>query len=146
MAKPVDQFLTTDEQEQVIAAIKQAELKTSGEIRVHIERHHEDEPYARATEIFGKLGMHETAQRNGVLIYVATGDHRFAIIGDEGIDAVTPDDFWESTKDAMQTLFRVGRFADGLVAGIMSVGTELLHHFPYQDDDENELPDEISTS
>ena len=146
MEKPVDDFLTEAEQEQVIAAIKEAELKTSGEIRVHIERHHDDEPYVRATELFGKLGMHQTAQRNGVLIYVATEDHRFAIIGDEGIDAVTPDDFWESTKNAMQELFRVGRFADGLVAGIMSVGTELVHHFPYQDDDENELSDEISTS
>jgi uncharacterized membrane protein len=146
MAKHVDEFLSSEEQEQVVSAIKEAELKTSGEIRVHIEEHHDDKPLERATQLFGELAMHETAQRNGVLIYVATEDHQFAIVGDEGIDAVTPEDFWESTKNIMQELFRSGRFADGLVAGIMNVGTELHHHFPYEDGDENELSDEISTS
>lgn len=146
MENPVDAFLSPADQDRVIEAIKEAELKTSGEIRVHVEARVKGDTMERATQIFGELGMHETAQRNGVLIYLATEDHKFSIIGDEGIDAVTPDDFWESTKDTMQSLFREGRFADGLVAGILSVGTELLHHFPYQDDDKNELPDEISTS
>ncbi len=146
MGDRIDDFLTEVEQTQVVDAIKTAELNTSGEIRVHLEEHHEKEAFERALELFGELHMHETEQRNGVLIYVATADHQFAIIGDEGIDAVTPDDFWDSTKEEMQALFRQGKFALGLTAGILKAGKELQAHFPYQKGDQNELSDEISTS
>ena len=146
MGDQVNDFLTEDEQAQVIDAIKTAEMQTSGEIRVHIEAHHDYEPLVRAQQLFGELGMHTTELKNGVLIYVATTDHQFAVIGDEGIDAVTPDDFWQSTKDEMQSCFRKGKFAEGLVAGILRAGKELRTHFPYQDGDRNELSDEISTS
>lgn len=146
MGDQVNDFLTEKEQAQIIDAIKTAEMQTSGEIRVHIEEHHKEEPLARAQQLFGELGMHATELKNGVLIYIATADHRFAIIGDEGIDAVTSNDFWDRTKEEMQSWFRKGKFAEGLVAGILRAGKELRTHFPYLDGDQNELSDEISIS
>ena len=138
-------ILTEEQQKQVVEAIKAAEKNTSGEVRVHIESNcANDEVLDRAKEVFVTLGLHRTERRNGVLFYVATEDRKFAVLGDEGIDNVVPEDFWNSTRDVMRTQFRNSAFAEGLCAGITLAGQQLKHFFPYQDDDTNELPDEIS--
>ena len=138
-------LLTEEQQKQVVEAIKAAEKNTSGEVRVHIESNcTNDEVLDRAKEVFVSLGLHRTERRNGVLFYVATEDRKFAVIGDEGIDNVVPEDFWNSTRDVMRTHFRNGVYAEGLCAGITLAGHQLKHFFPYQDDDTNDLPDEIS--
>ena len=134
------------EQQRILAAIRQAETATSGEIRVHVEPHcaHPD-PVQRAIEVFDQLGMHQTKQRNGVLFYLAHTDRRFAVVGDEGIDAKVPDDFWETTKDLLREHFAVGNYAEGLSRGIERAGQQLKHYFPYdRATDTNELPDDIS--
>jgi len=138
------EFLTPAEEEAVIAAIQQAEKNTSGEIRVHIENHAEKPPLERAQEVFLSLGMHATTARNGVLFYVGVADKSFAIVGDEGIDKAVENDFWDCTKDTAIDHFKQGRFADGLVAGILKAGERLKQYFPYANDDKNELPDTIS--
>jgi uncharacterized membrane protein len=88
--------------------------------------------------------MHRTAQRNGVLFYLAMADRKFAILGDAGINKVTPDDFWDKIREKMQNLFKEGKFTGGLIQGIEMAGNALKKHFPYQEDDINELSDEIS--
>ena len=140
------EFLKTEEEQEVINAIKQAEHNTSGEIRVHIEKHAEKDAFERAKEVFELLKMHQTELRNGVLIYVAIEDKTFAICGDKGINAVVPKDFWNSTKDIMQSHFKKGAFKQGLINGIAKSGEQLKTFFPYQKDDVNELPDDISKS
>jgi uncharacterized membrane protein len=98
----------------------------------------------RAAYVFEKLQMHRTKLRNGVLFYLAVGDHKFAILGDAGINAVTPDNFWENIKTAMLSAFSESDFAGGLVQGILMAGTQLKEHFPWIKDDVNELSDDIS--
>ncbi len=137
-------IFSKEDEKAIMGAVKQAELNTSGEIRVHLENNCKKDVLERAATVFSKLKMHETLARNGVLIYLAVKDHKFAIIGDKGIDEVVPDNFWESTKDVMQTHFRNDEFKTGLVKGIEEAGQQLKTHFPYQSDDVNELPDEIS--
>lgn len=140
----IKDFLTREEEQEVIKAIAAAEKNTSGEIRVHIENHSEIPPLERAQEVFHLLGMDATAARNGVLFYVGVNDHTFAIIGDEGIDKVVEDDFWDCTKDIVIARFKEKRFKDGLVEGIHRAGDRLKHYFPFAKDDENELSNEIS--
>ena len=137
-------FFTSDQKQQIVAAIKDAELNTSGEIRVHIENHCKKEVLDRASAVFATLDMHKTDLRNGVLFYLSIKDHKFAILGDGGINAVVPDNFWNSIKDMMQDKFKEGEFTEGLSAGIKMAGEKLKDHFPYQSDDKNELPDDIS--
>jgi uncharacterized membrane protein len=137
-------FFSKEEKEQIKAAVQTAELKTSGEIRVHIDNHCKEEVMDRAAWWFGKLEMHKTEQRNGVLFYLAIKDHKYAILGDAGINAVTPDDFWDTIKEKMHGHFSEGAFATGLQEGILMAGEALKEHFPYQDGDVNELSDEIS--
>lgn len=138
-------FLTPEQQEQVKQAIREAELNTSGEIRVHIDKKCKGESVLeRAAQIFDLLGMQKTELRNGVLIYVAVDDRQLAILGDVGINQVVPDDFWESTRDIMLEYFKKGDYTQGLVKGIIHAGEQLKKHFPYQTDDVNELPDEIT--
>jgi len=140
----VADFFSKEEKKQITDAIKAAELNTSGEVRVHVEGRCKGDVLDCAAYWFEKLKMHETAARNGVLFYLAVNDRKFAILGDAGINAKVPEDFWESTKVHMLSRFREGRFADGLSEGIIQAGEQLKKHFPYQDDDVNELPDEIS--
>lgn len=140
----VEEFLTKKEEEEIVSAIKVAEKNTSGEIRVHIEAHTDDDHFVHAAQIFHDLGMDETELRNGVLIYIAVSDHKFVILGDEGINKVVPHDFWETTKNIIQNQFKAGNFKQGLIDGILKAGEELRVHFPWQTDDENELPNEIS--
>jgi len=137
-------FFTKQEKEEVKAAVKEAELSTSGEIRVHIDNHCKEDVMDRAAWWFAKLDMHKTEQRNGVLFYLAVKDHKFAILGDAGINAVTADDFWDHIKEKMLDRFSEGSFATSLQEGILLAGQALKEHFPYQDGDVNELPDDIS--
>lgn len=137
-------FFTPEEEELIVNAIVAAEKNTSGEIRVHIENHHEKPPLERAQEVFYLLGMDKTSARNGVLFYLAAEDRTFAIIGDEGIDKVVENDFWDCTKDVVIGHFKESRFAQGLSEGILRAGDRLKQYFPFTDDDTNELPNEIS--
>lgn len=141
---PAKNFFTKEEGEKIVEAIKQAELNTSGEIRVHIENKCKKPIFQCAGAIFQKLEMHKTEQRNGVLVYFAVEDHKFAVFADEGINQVVSENFWEDTVKQMKTHFQQKDFLLGLVNGITSIGEQLKTYFPRQDDDENELPDEIS--
>ncbi|MFN2260733.1 MAG: TPM domain-containing protein [Psychroflexus sp.] len=140
----VSEFINKKDERDIVEAIKEAELNTSGEVRVHIEHKCDGDPVDRAKAVFEELEMHKTELSNGVLIYVAIDDHQFAIIGDKGINEVVPKGFWESTKDEIISNFKHHHFKNGLVQGILKAGEELKKHFPYQSDDENELNDEIS--
>lgn len=140
----IEEFLTKVEEKEIISAIKIAETNTSGEIRIHIEASSDKAHYERALEVFQLLEMHKTKDANGVLIYVAVKDHKFVICGDKGINDVVPGNFWDATKDVIQNQFKKGNFKQGIVDGILKAGAELQSHFPWQTDDENELPNEIS--
>lgn len=137
-------FFTTAQQEDIRQAIMNAELDTSGEIRVHIENTCKGEVMDRALVIFKKLEMEKTTSRNGVLIYLAVKNRKFAIIGDEGIHTAVKETFWDNIKHKMLNLFRENQFTDGLIEAIHETGTQLKKHFPYKSDDVNELSDEIS--
>jgi uncharacterized membrane protein len=137
-------FFTKEQQSAITSAVKQAEEATSGEIRIHIESSLNGDVLDRAAWIFRKLDMHKTAERNGVLIYLAVNDHKFAIIGDAGINAKVPEGFWDCVKELMAREFSAGRFTEGLSQAVILSGNQLKTHFPHRRDDRNELPDEIS--
>lgn len=137
-------YFTLDQKKYIEAAIKEAELNTSGEIRVHVENKCKGDVLDRATDVFAMLKMHKTELRNGVLFYLALADRQFAVLGDAGINAVVPDNFWEDVKGVMVEHFAKNNLAVGLAKGIELAGQKLKEHFPYQKDDVNELPDEIS--
>lgn len=136
-------LFTSDEQEKIANAIAIAEKATSGEIRVAVEKQCHGSAFERATEYFAELGMDKTSQHNGVLIYLASDDHKFAIIGDREIDRVVPEDFWETTQIAMKAHFLSGKIAEGIIAGVSLAGEKLALYFPSQHDDVNELPNDI---
>lgn len=140
----VKDFISKQGQEEIVAAIKEAELDTSGEIRVHLESKCPADPLQRAVYIFNYLKMYNTQARNGVLIYVAVESRKFAIIGDAGINKVVPDNFWDSIKERMGASFSRGEYVKGLSDAIREAGVSLKKYFPYQSDDVNEQPDEIS--
>lgn len=140
----VEDFLTPEEEQEIVEAIRIAEKKTSGEIRVHIERTTTLDAYDRAMEVFHELKMDETELKNGVLIYLAIDDHNFVICGDKGINDVVDNDFWNCTRDAMVTQFKQNQFKQGLVDGILRAGEQLQKYFPWQEGDTNELSNEIS--
>lgn len=137
-------FFSKEQRAEIREAIMQAELDTSGEIRLHVENRCKGDVLDCAAGWFEKLKMHRTEQRNGVLFYLAVKDQKFAILGDAGINAVTPDDFWDSIRKQMLEYFSEEQFTEGLVKGIRLAGEKLKKHFPYQPDDNNELPNEIS--
>lgn len=137
-------FFTKEQKKQIRDAIARAELNTSGEIRLHVDNRCWIDVLDCAASWFKTLKMHKTEQRNGVLIYLAVKDRKFAIIGDAGINAVTPEDFWDDIREEMLAYFREDKFTGGLIRGIDMAGEQLQAHFPYQSDDKNELPDEIS--
>lgn len=138
------EFFTTEQKKQITDAIKEAELNTSGEIRVHIEMDCKEDVLDRAAFMFEKLAMHKTELRNGVLFYLSIKDRKFAILGDAGINAVTPDNFWDEIKETVINHFKNEDYATGLSQGIKMAGNALKEHFPYQKDDVNELSDDIS--
>jgi uncharacterized membrane protein len=137
-------FFSKEDKNKIVQAIKDAEKETSGEIRLHLDLRCKGEALEQAVKMFEKLKMHETQLRNGTLIYLAVKDHKFAIFGDEGINEIVPDNFWKDVKEEMGELFGKGQFTDGVSRGIFLVGEKLKEFFPYQDDDINELPDDIS--
>jgi uncharacterized membrane protein len=132
------------QQSEVLLAIKEAELRTSGEIRVHIESHCEGHPVDRAKVLFYDLGMDKTDLQNGILIYLAINDRKFAIIGDKGIDARVPLEFWETIRDEMRPILAKNEFSIALALGIKRVGEALIESFPFQKGDINELTNDIS--
>jgi len=140
----VEDFLSKEEEQEIVEAIRMAEENTSGEIRVHIEKTTSKVPFDRALEVFYELRMNETQLQNGVLFYFAIEDKNFAICGDKGINDVVADDFWDCTKDKMVEQFMAGNFKQGIVDGILNAGEQLKKNFPWSEGDTNELTNEIS--
>lgn len=140
----VEDFLTKEDEQKIVEAIRMAEKNTSGEIRVHIEKTTSKVPFDRALEVFHELRMDETQLQNGVLIYLAVADRKFVICGDKGINDLVADDFWDTTKEIMKNHFKNGNFKQGLIDGILIAGEQLKKYFPWQDGDTNELSNEIS--
>jgi len=140
----VEDFLTKEEEQEIVEAIRMAEKETSGEIRVHIEKTTSKVHFDRALEVFHELNMDQTQLQNGVLIYLAAEDRKFVICGDKGINDVVPPDFWENTKEIMRSHFKNGNFKQGLIDGILRAGEQLQNHFPWLTDDTDELSNEIS--
>lgn len=137
-------FLTPGEAQRVEAAIEALELRTSAELRVHLSGRSGPDPERQAVSMFEKLGMHATAERNGVLFHVDVPGHGIVILGDKGIDAKVPEDFWDAVLERVLDHFARAEFAEGLVAGIEAAGEALQEHFPRSDDDVDELPNELS--
>ena len=139
-------FFTTEEQERIIEEIRLAEKQTSGEIRIHLDCCSGKDVLKKAQTVFTRLGMNRTQQRNGVLIYLATDHRKFAILGDQGIHRLVPENYWEDIKEEMQRYFREGKFCEGICRGIRQVGEKLQAYFPIGKDDRDELPNTISES
>ena len=137
-------FLSDQEQANVLAAISDAESQTSGEIRLHLESRCKGDVLDRAAVVFETLAMHKTALRNGVLFYLATEDRKFAILGDGGINAVVPDNFWNDVKNRVIDGLASGKPAEGIASGIRLAGEQLSAHFPLEANDINELSNDIS--
>jgi len=133
-----------EEQLRIRSAIESAEKNTSGQIRVCIEKTCSEEVLDRAANYFHQLDMHKTKLRNGVLIYVATVDRKFAIIGDAGINKVVPNDFWDKTKEEMLAQFKYGNVVEGIVTGLKIAGESLKKFFPHQSDGSNEISDDVA--
>lgn len=144
MSPSARRFFSTEDQEKIVNAILNAELDTSGEIRVHIETYCKSHVLERAAFLFKKLKMDKTELRNGVLFYVAVKSRKFAILGDAGINQAVPENFWDDIKEMMGKKFSENQFTEGLTMGILEAGKHLKKHFPHHSDDINELPDEIS--
>jgi uncharacterized membrane protein len=138
-------FLGQLEHDRIVAAIREAERTSRGEVRVHVSSQPIDDAEAAARAQFDALGMAETAERNGVLIYVAPASQKFAVIGDRGIHEQCGPTFWQDVAGAMQEDFRAGRFTDGLVKGVERTGRALAERFPRTaSEDRNELADDVS--
>ena len=140
----IEDFLSAKEEEEIIQAIRMAERNTSGEIRIHIESHSKTEIYKRTADVFHFLKMDNTKLRNGVLIYVAVNDRSFVIYGDQGINDVVGNDFWENTRNIIQSHFKTGNYKKGLIDGVIKAGEQLERYFPWSQNDTDELPNEIS--
>jgi len=139
-------FFSKREKEEIIQAVQEAEMKTSGEIRVHLERKAKEDIMAHAREVFQKIGMTRTRERNGVLIFMGIRTKRFCIVGDHGIHEKVPEGFWDGLVALMEKHFKEDRFAEGICETIWKVGDKLKEFFPFERDDINQLPDEISYS
>lgn len=140
----IENFLTTEEEQDIVSAIHLAEKSTSGEIRVHIEKSTKEPIDKRAKYVFHALKMDNTKLENGVLIYIAVENKKFGIYGDKGIHNSVTDCFWNDTRDIMQKHFEVGAFKTGIVEGIKSASAALKKHFPWDVNDRDELSNEIS--
>ena len=144
MSKLASTFFNKEEKQRIMDAIAEAELASSGEIRVHIENKCGKNVLDCASYTFAQLKMHKTELRNGVLFYLAIKSKKFAILGDIGINQKVDENFWDEIKEEMQNTFLKGDYVGGLEQGILKAGQQLKAHFPYQSDDKNELSDEIS--
>ena len=137
-------FFSRKEKKQILAAVQAAEKNTSGEIRVHLEYITRGPVYGHAQKVFQRIGMTKTAHRNGVLIFLATGNKKFAVLGDVGINEKVPEGFWNDVVGIMQEYFKRNKFAEGISEAILRIGEKLKKYFPHQANDKNELPDNIS--
>ena len=140
----VRNYFSEEEKQQIVEDIRGDEMNTSGEIRVHVEKFCKNSVLDRAAYVFKTLDMHKTGLRNGVLFYIAVEDRKFAVLGDTGINQKVPENFWEDIKEEMSVCFNEGKISKGLSTGIQKAGEQLKQFFPWQQDDVNELPDEIS--
>ena len=137
------QFIQQLREPEIVAAIRAAEQKTSGEVRVFISDKDVADPVAAAQAQFNLLGMEKTRERNAVLIYLAPGSRKFAVIGDTGVHARCGDAFWQELARSMTEHFRKSEFTEGILQGIRRAGELLAGHFPRRPDDTNELPDRV---
>lgn len=137
-------FFSETEKQTIVEAIQNVELRTSGEVMIHIEGRCFENALERGLKLFQQLGVYRTQLRNGVLIYAALQDRKLAIVADEGINAVVAEGFWEQIKAQIVAYFQDDEYVEGLLEGIELIGDALERYFPYQPDDINELPDEIS--
>lgn len=135
---------TPEQEAEIVEAIGTAEKLTSAELRVHADKYCKSDAGNKAANVFKRLKMNRTEDRNGVLIYISVLDHKFAIIGDAGINEKVPNDFWESTRDKMLVKFQSGELVAGIKQGISEAADQLSKHFPYKADDKNELSNDIS--
>jgi uncharacterized membrane protein len=141
------EFLSQLEHDGIVAAIREAETKTSGQIRVYIQRGNlNGDPLIAAQKKFYRLGIHKTAERNAVLIFVAPRAHKFAVVGDKAIHEKCGEAYWQRIVDLMREHFRHERFSDAIVDAIRDIGGVLAEHFPKRSTSSNELPDEIVES
>jgi len=139
-----EQFFSKAQQDSIVLAIQNAELNTSGEVRVHLEPNCKIDVLERAKQVFAELKMNETELKNGVLFYLAYADKKFAILGDSGIHEKVTDTFWNEEKELMKTYFANGQFTEGISLAIEKAGLKLKEHFPYFSHDTNELSNDIS--
>ncbi|OYP54605.1 TPM domain-containing protein [Segatella bryantii] len=137
-------FLTTDEQQRIVSAITEAERQTSGEICVHVTPRCWGNVMTTAQKKFNQLKLYETERRNAVLIFIAYKSHKFAILGDQGINELVPDDFWKDTLTLLGEKLKAGETCNGLCETILQIGNKLTHYFPAIKDDINELSNEIT--
>lgn len=145
MSDYIRSILTEKQEQTLVEAITAAELLTSGELRIHLEKSTgRKEAQVRAKSLFGALKMHKTAEKNGVLFYLAVEDKKLAIWAGEGINAKVPIDFWKEIVDLIISEFKQGHFSEGLIAGVEKAGNALGEFFPRQEDDVDELSNEIS--
>ena len=142
--KWVTEFLSEDDLESLAAAVREAEAQTSAEVRVHLDHTCKEDALRRAIRIFERLGMHRTADRNGVLIYISVSDHKLAVIGDAGIHERVGEAYWRGLVDAVRDRLRQQRSREGLIHAIVEVGGTLSRHFPRRSDDRNELSDDVT--
>jgi uncharacterized membrane protein len=140
----IQKYFTEENKLQIANAIRVAEMNTSGEVRLHIEKYCKGDALDQAAYVFGKLEMHKTKLRNGVLFYLAVEDRKFAILGDAGINQKVPADFWDKTKELVLSKFSEGNITKGLTQGILMAGEQLKTHFPHLEGDKNELTNDIS--
>lgn len=137
-------FFTKDDEMSILEAVKQAESRTSGEIRVRIEENAGADIMRTARSAFEALGMRKTKLRNGIMFLLAVEDRKFVVLGDDGINNKVPANFWDKTRDIVQENFRKNLFARGIADGVKLAGEQLAIFFPYEKEDVNELPDAIS--
>jgi len=146
-------FLSEADFDAVTRAITTAEARTSAEIRVHLEPRVPRRPFrrrpdvlSRAQQVFRRLGMHKTAERHGVLVYLAVEERRLAVVGDEGIHGRVGDRHWNRVRDLMIEELRANAPRQALEHAIAELGRALAEHYPRRRDDRNELSDEVSVS
>ncbi len=137
-------FFTKEERERILKAIKEAEKKTTGEIAVHLVKKVKGDIFERGKEAFFRLGLYKTLSRNAVLFLISTGQRKFAILADEGINKKVPENFWKDIAFEIEENFKKGNFAEGLLRAIKITGEKLSEYFPYEETDINEIPDKIT--
>lgn len=140
----LDQLLSSQDQQRLLEKIRQIESRSSGEVRLHVTDRRVKDTLQAARKTFIALGMTRTRGRNGVLVFLSLPSRSFAIVGDEGIDRITGPDYWGSLRDTMAKRFSAGSYVDGLLDILDQVEAVLVEHFPYEEGDADELPDDIS--